>query len=44
MEVIKAEITIKEAKIQALQEMIDSLEQKINEQDRALSSIEGLFS
>ena len=44
LEVIKAEITIKEAKIQALQEMIDSLEQKINEQDRALSSIEGLFS
>ena len=37
IEVIKAEITIKEAKIQALQEMIDSLEQKINEQDRALS-------
>jgi SMC interacting uncharacterized protein involved in chromosome segregation len=42
--VLKAEIKIRETKIQALQEMIDSLENKINEHERALSSIEGLFS
>ena len=40
IEIIKAEIKIRDTKIQALQEMIDSLEQKINEQDRVLSSIE----
>ena len=40
IEIIKAEIKINETKIEAFQEMIDSLEQKINEQDRVLSSIE----
>ena len=35
IEVIKAELTNKDTKIQALQEMIESLEQKINDQDRA---------
>ena len=44
IEVIKAELTNKDTKIQALQEMIESLEHKINDQDRALSSVEGLFS
>jgi peptidoglycan hydrolase CwlO-like protein len=44
IEVIKAEIKIRETKIQALQEMIESPEQKINDQDRALSAIEGLSS
>ena len=44
IEVIKAEIKIREAKISELEEMIDSLEQKINDQDRALSSIESLSS
>ena len=36
IEVIKAEITIKDTKIQALQEMIESLEDKINDQGRRL--------
>ena len=36
IEIIKAEIAIKDTKIRALQEMIESLEQKINEQDRRL--------
>jgi SMC interacting uncharacterized protein involved in chromosome segregation len=36
IEVIKAEIKLKETKIQALQEMIDSLEVKINDQGRRL--------
>src|SRR4029079_1681133 len=40
VEVIKAEIKMKERKILELEEMIESLEQKINDQDRALSSIE----
>ena len=39
---LKAEIKIRETKIQALQGMIDSLEQKINEQDRVLCSIKSL--
>jgi len=34
IEIIKAQIKIRETKIQALQKMIDSLEEKINEQDR----------
>ena len=36
IEAIKAEIKTKETKIQALQEMIDSLEEKINDQARRL--------
>ena len=36
IELKKAEIKIKETKIQALQEMIKSLEQKINDQGRRL--------
>src|SRR6478609_6843803 len=36
IELIKAEIKIRETKIQVLQEMIESLEQKINEQGRRL--------
>ena len=36
IELIKAEIKMKETKIQALQEMIDSLEEKINDQGRRL--------
>ena len=40
IEVIKAEIKIRETKISELEEMMNSLEQKINEQDRVLSSIE----
>ena len=32
IEIIKAEIAIKDKKIQALEELIDSLEQKINDQ------------
>ena len=36
IEIIKAEIKIRDTKIQALQEMIDSLEQKINDQARRL--------
>jgi hypothetical protein len=36
IEVIKAELKIRETKIQALSEMIDSLEQKINEQSGRL--------
>src|SRR4029077_1454480 len=36
IEVIKGEIAMKDTKIQALQEMIDSLEQKINDQSRRL--------
>jgi membrane protease subunit (stomatin/prohibitin family) len=36
IELKKAEIKIKEAKIQALSELIDSLEQKINDQGRRL--------
>ena len=32
IEIIKAEIAIKDTKIQALEELIDSLEQKINDQ------------
>jgi hypothetical protein len=42
VEIIKAEIKIRDTKIQQLEEMIGSLEQKINEQDRELSSIERL--
>src|SRR4029079_18441294 len=42
IEVIKAEIKIRERKILELEEMIGCLEQKINEQDRALSAIESL--
>jgi len=34
IEIIKAQIKIRETKFQALQKMIDSLEEKINEQDR----------
>ncbi len=44
IEVIKAEIKLKEIKIQELTQIIDSLQETINDQDRALSSIEGLFS
>ena len=40
IEIIKAEIKLRETKIEELGRLIDSLEQKINEQDRALSSIE----
>jgi hypothetical protein len=36
IELKKAEIKIKEAKIQALAELIDSLEHKINDQGRRL--------
>ena len=36
IELKKAEIRTKDTKIQALQEMIDSLEQKINDQARRL--------
>ena len=36
IEIKKAEIKFKEAKIQALSELIDSLEQKINDQARRL--------
>ncbi len=36
IEIIRAEIKVRDSKIQALQEMIDSLEQKINDQDRRL--------
>ena len=36
IELIKAEIKIKETKIEALQEMIESLEDKINDQGRRL--------
>jgi len=44
IEQIKTQIKVRETKIEELAQMIDSLEQKINEQDRALSSIEGLIS
>jgi Skp family chaperone for outer membrane proteins len=40
IEVIKAEIKIRETKIQALQEMIDSLEQKLNDQGSRLDAIQ----
>jgi hypothetical protein len=36
IEAIKGEIAMKDTKIQALQDMIDSLEQKINDQSRRL--------
>ena len=39
IELIKAEIKMKETKIQALQEMIDSLEQKLNDQGSRLDAI-----
>ncbi|MGA7977498.1 MAG: hypothetical protein WB975_09695 [Nitrososphaeraceae archaeon] len=38
----KAEIKTKETKIQALQEIIDSLKEKINEQDRRLDVLMNL--
>ncbi|MGA8563913.1 MAG: hypothetical protein WBP88_10050 [Nitrososphaeraceae archaeon] len=44
VELIKAELKIRETRIQELEGMIDSLEKKINDQDRALSSMEGLIS
>jgi hypothetical protein len=40
IELKKAEIKMKETKIQALQEMIDSLEQKLNDQGRRLDAIQ----
>ena len=40
IEVIKAELKIRETKIQALQEMIDSLEQKLNDQASRLDAIQ----
>ena len=40
IEVIKAGIKIKENKIQSLAEMIDSLEDKIKDQDQVLSTLE----
>ncbi|MGB8450145.1 MAG: hypothetical protein WCE25_10535, partial [Nitrososphaeraceae archaeon] len=43
VELIKAELKIRETRIQELGGMIDSLEKKINDQDRALSSMEGLI-
>jgi SMC interacting uncharacterized protein involved in chromosome segregation len=43
IEVIKAEIKMKETKIQALQEMIDSLEQKTNDQTRRLDVLSDNF-
>ena len=42
IELKKAEIKMKETKIQALQEMIDSLEQKINDQGRRLDVLMNL--
>jgi hypothetical protein len=39
IELIKAEIKIRETKIQALSESIDSLEQKINDQARRLDAL-----
>ena len=42
IELKKAEIKIKETKIQALQEIIDSLKEKINEQDRRLDVLMNL--
>ena len=39
IELKKDEIKIKEAKIQALSELIDSLEQKINDQARRLDAL-----
>ena len=39
IEVIKAGIKIKENKIQSLAEMIDSLEDKIKDQDQVLSTL-----
>ena len=44
VELIKAELKIRETRIRELEGMIDSLEKKINDQDRALSSMEGLIS
>ena len=43
IELKKAEIKIKEAKIQALSELIDSLEQKINNQGRRLDGLMNSF-
>ena len=42
IELKKAEIKTKETKIQALQEIIDSLKEKINEQDRRLDVLMNL--
>ena len=44
IEIIKAEIQIRNTKIQELERIIHFLEQKINEQDRVLSLIECLSS
>ena len=44
VELIKAELKIRGTRIQDLEGMIDSLEKQINDQDRALSPIEGLIS
>ena len=39
IEIIKAELNLREAKIQALSEMIDSLEEKINNQGHRLDTL-----
>jgi hypothetical protein len=44
IELKKAEIKIKEAKIQALSELIDSLEQKINDQACRLDALTSTLS
>ena len=43
VEVIKAEITIKDTKIQAIQQMIDSLEEVINDQGYVQGTSNAIF-